>query len=87
VSESTAAHRVEPARAAGCLRFRTLFETRLIGLGVVFMQWLAVEPAELENVGAQLAKHPSRSTSARPRAGSTSACTACCPATAISTGT
>jgi DNA-binding Lrp family transcriptional regulator len=59
VSESTAARRVESLVRRGCLRFRTLFETRLIGLGVEFMQWLAVEPGELENVGAQLAKHPS----------------------------
>jgi DNA-binding Lrp family transcriptional regulator len=59
VSESTAARRVESLVRRGCLRFRTLFETRLVGLGVEFMQWLSVEPAELENVGAQLAKHPS----------------------------
>jgi DNA-binding Lrp family transcriptional regulator len=59
VSESTAARRVESLVRRGCLRFRTLFETRLIGLGVEFMEWLAVEPGELENVGAQLAKHPS----------------------------
>jgi DNA-binding Lrp family transcriptional regulator len=59
VSESTAARRVESLVRRGCLRFRTLFETRLIGLGVEFMQWLSVEPGELENVGAQLAKHPS----------------------------
>jgi DNA-binding Lrp family transcriptional regulator len=59
ISESTAARRVESLVRRGCLRFRTLFETRLIGLGVEFMQWLAVEPGELENVGAQLAKRPS----------------------------
>ena len=59
VSESTAARRVESLVRRGCLRFRTLFDTRLIGLGVEFMQWLAVEPGELENVGAQLAKHSS----------------------------
>jgi DNA-binding Lrp family transcriptional regulator len=59
ISESTAARRVESLVRRGCLRFRTLFETRLIGLGVEFMQWLAVEPGELENVGAQLAEHPS----------------------------
>ncbi len=59
VSESTAARRVDSLVRRGCLRFRTLFETRLIGLGVEFMQWLVVEPGELENVGAQLAKHPS----------------------------
>jgi DNA-binding Lrp family transcriptional regulator len=59
VSESTAARRVDSLVRRGCLRFRTLFETRLIGLDVEFMQWLAVEPGELENVGAQLVKHPS----------------------------
>lgn len=59
ISESTAARRVESLVGRGCLRFRTLFETPLIGLGVEFMQWLAVEPGELENVGAQLATHPS----------------------------
>jgi DNA-binding Lrp family transcriptional regulator len=59
VSESTAARRVESLVRRGCLRFRTLFETPLIGLDVEFMQWLTVEPGELENVGAQLAKHPS----------------------------
>jgi len=59
VSESTAARRVESLVRRGCLRFRTLFETRLIGLGIEFLQWLAVEPGELENVGAQLAEHPS----------------------------
>jgi DNA-binding Lrp family transcriptional regulator len=59
VSESTAARRVESLVRRGCLRFRTLFETWLIGLGVDFMQWLSVQPGELENVGAQLAKHPS----------------------------
>ena len=59
VSGSTAARRVESLVRRGCLRFRTLFETPLIGLDVEFMQWLAVEPAELENVGAQLAKERS----------------------------
>jgi DNA-binding Lrp family transcriptional regulator len=59
VSEPTAARRVESLVRRGCLRFRTLFETRLIGLDVEFMLWLAVEPGELENVGAQLAKRPS----------------------------
>lgn len=59
VSESTAARRVESLITRGCLRLRTLFETPVLGLDVDFMQWLAVEPAELENVGAQLAKEPS----------------------------
>ncbi|GAA5119677.1 Lrp/AsnC family transcriptional regulator [Pseudonocardia adelaidensis] len=59
VSESTAARRVESLVRRGCLRFRTLFETPLIGLGIEFMQWLEVEPGELENAGAQLAKQPS----------------------------
>jgi DNA-binding Lrp family transcriptional regulator len=59
VSESTAARRVESLVRRGCLRFRTLFETPLIGLGLEFMQWLAVEPGELEMVGVQLAEQPS----------------------------
>jgi DNA-binding Lrp family transcriptional regulator len=59
VSESTAARRVESLVRRGCLRFRTLFETRLLGLDVEFMQWLVVEPGELEHVGAQLAKEAS----------------------------
>ena len=58
-SESTAARRVESLVSRGCLRFRTLFETPVIGMDVDFMQWLAVEPAELENVGSRLAKEPS----------------------------
>jgi DNA-binding Lrp family transcriptional regulator len=58
-SESTAARRVESLVARGCLRFRTLFETPVIGMDVDFMQWLSVEPAELENIGSRLAKEPS----------------------------
>ncbi|MGB3441906.1 MAG: Lrp/AsnC family transcriptional regulator [Actinophytocola sp.] len=58
-SESTAARRVESLVNRGCLRFRTLFETPVLGLDVDFMQWLTVEPAELANVGAMLAKEPS----------------------------
>jgi DNA-binding Lrp family transcriptional regulator len=58
-SESTAARRVESLVTRGCLRFRTLFETPAIGMDVDFMQWLAVEPAELENVGSRLSKEPS----------------------------
>jgi DNA-binding Lrp family transcriptional regulator len=59
VSESTAARRVESLVRRGCLRFRTLFEAPLIGLDVEFMQWLSVDPAELESVGVQLAKERS----------------------------
>ncbi len=59
VSESTAARRVESLVRRGCLRFRTLFESPLVGLGVEFLQWLSVAPGELENVGAQLAKERS----------------------------
>jgi DNA-binding Lrp family transcriptional regulator len=58
-SESTAARRVESLLTRGCLRLRTLFENPVIGLDVDFMQWLTVEPAELENVGSRLAKEPS----------------------------
>jgi DNA-binding Lrp family transcriptional regulator len=58
-SESTAARRVESLLTRGCLRFRTLFEPRVLGLDVDFMQWLTVEPAELENVGSRLAAEPS----------------------------
>ena len=58
-SESTAARRVESLVTRGCLRFRTLFENPAIGMDVDFMQWLTVEPAELENVGSRLAKEPS----------------------------
>jgi DNA-binding Lrp family transcriptional regulator len=56
ISESTAARRVESLARRGCLRFRTLFDSTLLGLDVEFMQWFVVEPGELENVGAQLAK-------------------------------
>jgi DNA-binding Lrp family transcriptional regulator len=59
VSDSTAARRVESLIRRGCLRFRTVFEPALIGLDVEFLQWLTVEPGELENVGAQLAKQGS----------------------------
>jgi DNA-binding Lrp family transcriptional regulator len=59
VSESTVARRVESLVRRGCLRFRTVFEPRILGLDVEFVQWLAVEPGELENVGARLAEHPS----------------------------
>ncbi|MGC7096195.1 Lrp/AsnC family transcriptional regulator [Amycolatopsis lurida] len=58
-SESTAARRVESLLTRGCLRFRTLFETPVLGLDVDFMLWLTVEPAELENVGSRLAEEPS----------------------------
>ena len=59
ISESTAARRVESLVRRGCLRFRTVFDTALLGLDVEFMQWFVVEPGELENVGAQLAKERS----------------------------
>lgn len=59
ISESTAARRVESLVSRGCLRLRTLFETPVLGLDVNFMQWLSVEPSELENVGTLLAKEPS----------------------------
>ena len=59
VSESTAARRVESLVHRGCLRFRTLFDASLIGLDVEFLQWLTVDPAELENVGVQLSKERS----------------------------
>jgi DNA-binding Lrp family transcriptional regulator len=59
VSDSTAARRVESLVRRGCLRFRALFEASVLGFDVEFLQWLTVEPAELENVGAQLAKHGS----------------------------
>jgi len=50
---------VESLIRRGCLRFRTVFDAALIGLDVEFLQWLTVEPGELENVGAQLAKQGS----------------------------
>jgi len=59
VSDSTAARRVESLIRRGCLRFRTIFETALIGLEVEFLQWFTVEPGELDNVGAQLVKERS----------------------------
>lgn len=59
VSESTAARRVESLVRRGCLRFRTLFEVPLIGLDVEFMQWLSVDPAQLDTVGVRLSKERS----------------------------
>lgn len=59
VSESTAARRVESLVKRGCLRFRTVFETPVIGLDVEFLLWLTVEPGHLEEVGEKLAKQPS----------------------------
>ncbi|MCO1654013.1 Lrp/AsnC family transcriptional regulator [Pseudonocardia humida] len=55
VSDSTVARRVESLLRRGCLRFRALFDTRLLGLDVEFLQWFTVEPAALERAGAQLA--------------------------------
>ena len=45
--------------ATDVLFFYLVFEATLIGLDVEFLQWLTVEPGELENVGAQLAKQVS----------------------------
>ncbi len=59
VSESTVGRRIESLMQRGCLRFRTLFETSLIGLDVEFLQWLSVDPSQVEHVGLQLAKEPS----------------------------
>jgi len=56
ISESTAARRVESLARRGCLRFRTVFDTALLGMDVEFMHWFAVEPGELSSVGAHLAK-------------------------------
>jgi DNA-binding Lrp family transcriptional regulator len=58
-SESTAARRVESLVTRGCLRFRTLFETTLLGLDLEFLHWLEIEPTQLEEVGLRLSKEPS----------------------------
>lgn len=57
-SESTAARRVESLVQRGCLRFRTVFESPVLGYDVEFLLWLAVEPAHVDEVGERLAKHP-----------------------------
>jgi DNA-binding Lrp family transcriptional regulator len=57
-SESTVARRVESLVERGCLRFRTLFETPVLGYDVEFILWLTVDPAHVEEVGERLAKHP-----------------------------
>lgn len=59
VSESTAARRVESLVERGCLRFRTLFESPVLGYDVEFLLWLTVDPTHIEEVGERLAKHPS----------------------------
>ncbi len=58
-SESTAARRIESLVARGCLRFRAVFESPVIGYDVEFLLWLTVEPARVEEVGTALAKQPS----------------------------
>ncbi len=58
ISESTAARRVESLVSRGCLRFRTLFESPVIGFDVEFLLWLTVEPGRVDEVGTALAKHP-----------------------------
>jgi DNA-binding Lrp family transcriptional regulator len=58
VSESTAARRVESLVQRGCLRFRTVFESPVLGYDVEYLLWLSVDPAHLEEVGVILAKHP-----------------------------
>ncbi|MFI5614482.1 Lrp/AsnC family transcriptional regulator [Amycolatopsis sp. NPDC051903] len=58
VSESTAGRRVESLVERGCLRFRTVFEPPVLGYAVEYLLWLSVDPAQLEEVGMILAKHP-----------------------------
>lgn len=58
VSESTAARRVESLVSRGCLRFRTVFESPVIGFDVEFLLWLTVEPSRIEEIGVTLAKQP-----------------------------
>ena len=58
ISESTAARRVESLVKRGCLRFRAVFESPVIGLDLEFMLWLKVEPSQVAAVGQALAKHP-----------------------------
>ena len=59
ISESTAARRIESLVARGCLRFRTVFESPVIGYDVEFLLWLTVEPHRLDEVGERLARQPS----------------------------
>lgn len=58
ISESTAARRVESLLARGCIRFRTIFESPVIGYNVDFMAWLTVEPDRLEEIGVALSAYP-----------------------------
>lgn len=57
-SESTVARRVESLVRRGCLRFRTVFESPVVGYDVEYLLWLAVDPAHIDEVGERLAKHP-----------------------------
>ncbi len=59
VSEATAARKVESMVRRGCLRFRTIFDSSAVGLGVELYQWLTVDPIHLEAAGERLAKLPS----------------------------
>lgn len=57
-SESTVARRVESLVGRGCLRFRTVFESPVVGYDVEYLLWLAVDPVHIDEVGERLAKHP-----------------------------
>lgn len=57
-SESTVARRVESMVQRGCLRFRTVFESQTVGYDVEYLLWLEVAPAQVQEVGERLAKHP-----------------------------
>ena len=59
LSESTVGRRVESLVERGCLRFRTLFESEVLGYDVEFLLWLTVDPGHIDEVGEHLAKHPS----------------------------
>lgn len=59
ISESTAGRRIESLVDRGCLRFRAVFESPVIGFNVEFLLWLTVEPSRIDEVGEMLAKHPS----------------------------
>jgi DNA-binding Lrp family transcriptional regulator len=59
ISESTVGRRVESLVERGCLRFRTLFESEVLGYDVEFLLWLTVDPGHIEEVGERLAQHPS----------------------------
>jgi DNA-binding Lrp family transcriptional regulator len=57
-SESTVARRVESLVQRGCLRFRTVFESPVVGYDVEYLLWLTVDPTHIDEVGETLAKHP-----------------------------